>query len=82
MKMPSFDGWTPWAARSEIDHCDQPGVYLLGRFEASPPGTVDPVSERVICIGETCDQTLKKRWDQFGRTGSPASSTTAAWESW
>jgi hypothetical protein len=33
------------------------------------PAVVDALDDRVIYIGETCDQTLEKRWYQFNRSG-------------
>lgn len=68
MEMPAFKRWTRWTDRFGIDGCNQPGVYLLGRFESTPPEMVDPISQPVIYIGETCNQTLAKRWYQFGRS--------------
>ena len=68
MNTPPFLLWTPWANRYDSKDCDQPGVYVLARFDAAPPMTVEPISEPVIYIGETCDQNLAKRWYQFNRS--------------
>ena len=59
--------WIPWARRHEIPRCDLPGVYLLGQFERAVPSVVDPADAAVVYVGETCDQTLEKRWYQFNR---------------
>ena len=68
MDPPDFREWVPWSDRHTIDGCDHPGVYILARFTAGCPATVDPLSSEVIYIGETCNQTLKKRWHQFNRS--------------
>lgn len=68
MEMPRFRSWTPWAARNDIKDCDQPGVYLLARFDSTPPREVEPICGSVIYIGETCDQSLARRWRQFNRS--------------
>lgn len=60
--------WIPWRDRFNIKNCDQPGVYLLGQFEGGAPEAVDADADAVIYIGETCDQTLAKRWYQFNRS--------------
>lgn len=44
-----------------------PGVYLLARWEARAPSTVDPTSQQIIYIGEATDQSLMGRWQQFNR---------------
>ncbi len=68
MEYPQFEVWLRWADRCGIDGCDQPGVYLLGRFEDRPPDRVKPLVAEIIYIGETCSQTLEKRWYQFNRS--------------
>src|SRR5437879_933083 len=68
MRPPKFNMWTPWVDRDSIDDRGHPGVYLLGRFEASPPALVDSLAESILYIGETCDPTLAKRWYQFHRS--------------
>lgn len=66
--MPNFGSWTPWAARFDVKGRECPGVYLMGRFDSTPPSIVEPISARVIYIGETCQQSLTKRWYQFHRS--------------
>lgn len=61
-----FSKWTPWAARTDLDKIDLPGVYILARFTTPPRGNADPHTKEVVYIGETC-QTLEKRWRQFHR---------------
>jgi hypothetical protein len=68
MELPHFGPWTPWAARYDIKDWEQPGVYLLGKFDSRPQVDVEPISSSVIYIGETCDQNLAKRWYQFNRS--------------
>lgn len=68
MTTPHFSKWTPWAARNEIDGCDQPGVYIIARIGAGCPEAVNPLATEVVYIGETCSQTLKRRWYQFNRS--------------
>jgi hypothetical protein len=68
MNLPEFQSWTPWANRYAIENCQRPGVYLLGRFDTSPPGIVDPLSNCIVYIGETCSQGLENRWYQFARS--------------
>src|SRR5262249_2851773 len=68
MKLPEFDSWTRWSDRDAMAGCERPGVYLLAKFESSPPRVVVPVISNIIYIGETCDQSLSKRWYQFNRS--------------
>ena len=67
MKLPKivFSGWTRWADRTAIDNIDAPGIYILAQFKKPPIGNADPQVQDIIYIGETCDRTLKKRWDNF-----------------
>lgn len=69
MKLPTFQPWVPWANRNDIHGRDVPGVYLLGRFDSGAPETIDLQANEIIYIGETCNQTLRKRWYQFHRSG-------------
>ena len=63
-----FSRWTTWVQRHEIDLADAPGVYLLGRFDRPPPPEVNPLDQRVLYIGETAQQSLRRRWYQFERS--------------
>ena len=70
MKMPQikFSKWFQWNERTKIENIDLPGVYLLAKFKKIPKGNADATDEHIIYIGETCDQTLKKRLYQFNNS--------------
>jgi len=38
---------------------------MLAKFKTHPPQDADPLDEHIIYFGETCNQSLKERWDQF-----------------
>ncbi|HUV05835.1 MAG TPA: hypothetical protein VMX94_12090, partial [Armatimonadota bacterium] len=63
----NFSNWTRWTDRREIVGYKTPGVYALAHFNEEP-NTVDLQSQEIIYIGETCDQSLDKRWGQFERS--------------
>lgn len=65
-----FAPWIPWGQRTTAGMRWQPGEYLPGRFPDGPPpgGSADPRCGDVAYIGETCGQTLAKRWYQFNRS--------------
>ena len=69
MKLPkiTFSAWTRWADRTTIDGIDTPGLYLLAQFKNPPIGNADSQAQEIIYIGETCERTLRKRWDNFHR---------------
>lgn len=77
MEMPSFTEWKPWGNREDFEFIkEKPGIYLLSKFK-SPNQATNPVpsNENVVYIGETCDQTLWKRLNDFqnsATTGNPA----------
>ncbi len=58
--------WTRWAERGKLPGAKVGGVYLIASFESSPPETVDPLDERIVCIGET--GYLPSRLNQFNRS--------------
>jgi len=60
----TFTDWTRWVDRSRIGGLEKPGVYVLAHF-AERPSTVDLQAQEIIYIGETCHQSLRKRWAQF-----------------
>jgi ribosomal protein L19 len=66
MILPSitFSNWTLWTDRTNIKGVENPGVYMLAHF-ANPPNTIDLNEREIIYIGETCDQSLCKRWEAF-----------------
>ena len=65
--VPNIQGWVRWSDRGGLDRMDYPGVYLIARFEADPPESVNPSDDHVIYIGETCSRTLRKRLQEFNR---------------
>lgn len=50
-----------------MSEAKSPGVYVLGHFKRLPK-TVNPASRQIFYIGETCGQTLAKRWRQFSHS--------------
>lgn len=68
MQLPEFTDWTPWTGRETIQNVKRPGVYVLARFETPPSGPADVLDPSVVYVGETCDQVLRERWNQFGRS--------------
>jgi len=71
MELSAFTPWTPWPQRKSIvPRADRqrPGVYALGRFDEGPPPTVDLLAPSILYFGETCDQWLIDRWNQFNRS--------------
>ena len=69
----NFSKWCAWEDRKNLAGITEPGVYLLALFDA-PPGT-RPVHTRaeVAYIGETCQQSLRVRLRQFGRSAKNGS---------
>lgn len=63
--MKKFTDWVKWEERTSIKGNKYPGVYLLARFNSSPPSRADAVDKNIIYIGETCSNTLLGRWRQF-----------------
>jgi len=70
MELPriEFSLWFRWKERNEIENSDKPGFYMLAKFKTVPPGRADPLEENIIYFGETCNQSLEGRWDQFDRS--------------
>ncbi len=62
-----LNGWFRWDDAKGVRGARRPGVYLLAHFD-TPPSTIDRKDERIIYVGETCDQTLRKRWARFERS--------------
>ncbi len=63
----AFTPWPPWAERSQVKNAHLPGVYLLGKWEGTPPSHVDPLSHDVVYIGAVAEGSLMGRWQQFHR---------------
>jgi hypothetical protein len=58
-----FIAWRPFSNREPVPQSQ--GVYLLARFDASPPQIVDPCDEAVIDIGMADKQTIRQRLNGF-----------------
>jgi hypothetical protein len=74
----SFSDWTRWADRAELP-LDEAGLYVIrARDDAVAGVRSKPRPEsRLLYVGETCNQTLRKRLSQFNRSafmGKPAHS--------
>lgn len=67
MKIPKiiFSKWVRWTNRTSLHNVDAPGIYIIAQFRELPTGNVDTEMQDIIYIGETCSQTLKKRWNNF-----------------
>ena len=64
----NFSPWMPWEHRNLVPNSHLPGVYLLAQFEAAVPALVDTLANEIVYIGETTDQSLQGRWQQFNRS--------------
>ena len=63
-----FSEWFPWEERQDIPgSTNLPGIYLTAHFSEPPSGIADPRTEEVAYVGLTCDQTIRKRLNQFDR---------------
>lgn len=60
-----FSAWYRWNERGRIENFQRPGVYMLAKFKPAPLGSANPLDENIIYFGETCNQNLKQRWNQF-----------------
>jgi hypothetical protein len=63
-----FGPWCPWQDRGSLVDVDAAGVYALACFDGTPPSDVDVLSEKTVYIGETCDNSLAGRMQQFHRS--------------
>jgi hypothetical protein len=61
----SFSPWVLWSKRTTLTGISAPGVYLLAHYQTPPLTNADPQAQEVIYVGETCDQTLRARWNNF-----------------
>jgi hypothetical protein len=64
----TFSAWIPWSKRKELAGRDAAGVYALAVFESNPPEVTDVLDQSVIYLGETCNNSLRGRLDQFHRS--------------
>jgi hypothetical protein len=55
--------WAAWSRRNDIEELS--GIYIIAEFQESPPAQVDPLDQRVVCIGEAHAQTVPQRLKQF-----------------
>lgn len=62
-----FSSWFKWNDRIKIENINSPGVYLLAKFKRKPGGNAKLDSKHIIYIGETCDNSLRGRWNAFNR---------------
>lgn len=63
-----FTQWTRWVERANIEGKEHAGVYVLACFDGDRPASVNLTDERIIYIGETCDNDLAGRLHQFNRS--------------
>lgn len=63
-----FGRWCRWADRDGLPGADAAGVYALACFDGEPPPSADVLDERVVYIGETCENSLSGRLWQFNRS--------------
>ena len=63
--MLQFSDWVIWQQRDTIPNINKPGVYILAKYEPSKvPHPVDPMDEKIICVGKTT-RGLKNRLNEF-----------------
>ncbi len=63
-----FSPWLAWSRVTELGAGKYPGVYALGVFDGSAPALPDALDERVVYLGETCNNSLLGRLYQFERS--------------
>jgi len=63
-----FSHWTRWAKRTSLKGIRSPGVYILAHFDVASAGRASPQAEQIVYIGETCNNSLRGRWQQFNRS--------------
>jgi hypothetical protein len=65
-----FSQWTLWSERQLLGEAlGSPGVYLLKRMPVGSDRAAVTLDEPFVYIGETCDQSLRVRLNQFHRSG-------------
>ncbi|MFC1580079.1 hypothetical protein ACFL4N_04135 [Thermodesulfobacteriota bacterium] len=65
-----FSRWKQWGDRDSLNEAlNFPGIYLLAHYQRWQSGPAKPLTSRVVYIGETCKQTLKRRLNQFENSG-------------
>ena len=69
IKKVKFSKWEKWNNRNNIENIGNPWIYILAIFEnRKPEWNIDKTDENIIYIGETCNQTLKIRLNQFNKS--------------
>jgi hypothetical protein len=68
MQIPNFSEWIRFPEYKEFTGRNSPGVYLLANFKRKPSGRPNPLSPKVVYVGETTKQDLSKRLYQFSRS--------------
>jgi hypothetical protein len=63
-----FTPWTPWNARTSLAKRRCKGVYMMARFEGSPPDSASHLDQNVLYIGESTKQSLKTRIKDFDQS--------------
>jgi len=63
-----FSDWVEWKSRSSLDNINFHGVYLLAHFHEEPPKQLLTDNKKIIYVGETCNRTLRERWNQFNQS--------------
>ena len=56
-----------WDDRMDYEHAKSPGVYVIAHLKRVPSGPANPLSSRVVYIGET-GGSFRIRWSQFHRS--------------
>ncbi len=64
----NFSSWRQWKDRGSLPGIKCPGVYILAQFDVMPLGIAEPLDERVVYIGETCNSSLIGRWRGFDKS--------------
>ena len=67
-----FSPWMRWSAREEYEHDESPGIYILAHLDRPRGGAANPLSSRVIYIGET-GRSFQNRWNEFQRSAGGGS---------
>ena len=64
-----FSPWLSWDDRHAYEHAASCGIYVIAHLRRVPRGPANPLSSRVIYIGET-RRKFSVRWNEFGRSAS------------
>lgn len=74
--MPIFSQWYSWSSRDDISVLlSRPGIYLLAHSKhRAPTLNANSLPQQIIYIGESCNQTLTTRLNQFDRSARTGTS--------